>query len=64
MLSESAEFQYKCTDYYDPSDESGLRWDDPRLNIEWPLENPLLSEKDKLQPLLDEIEQNIKQGWN
>lgn len=64
VLSKSAEFQYKCTDYYDPSDESGLRWDDPRINIEWPLKNPLLSEKDKLQPLLDEIENNIKQGWN
>ncbi|HIF9315353.1 TPA: dTDP-4-dehydrorhamnose 3,5-epimerase [Photobacterium damselae] len=64
VLSESADFQYKCTDYYDPNDESGLRWDDPRINIEWPLSNPLLSDKDKIQPLLNEIENNLKQGWN
>ncbi|NVH52658.1 dTDP-4-dehydrorhamnose 3,5-epimerase [Photobacterium damselae subsp. damselae] len=64
VLSESADFQYKCTDYYDPNDESGIRWDDPRINIEWPITNPLLSDKDKIQPLLDEIENNIKQGWN
>lgn len=64
VLSESADFQYKCTDYYDPSDESGLLWNDPRINIEWPLEKPLLSDKDKIQPLLDEIEQKIKQGWD
>ncbi|WP_413525632.1 dTDP-4-dehydrorhamnose 3,5-epimerase [Photobacterium phosphoreum] len=63
VLSESADFQYKCTDYYDPSDESGLLWNDPVINIEWPLINPLLSEKDKLQPLLNEIEDKIKQGW-
>ncbi|HIF9244537.1 TPA: dTDP-4-dehydrorhamnose 3,5-epimerase [Photobacterium damselae] len=64
VLSVSADFQYKCTDYYDPNDESGLRWDDPRINIEWPLANPLLSDKDKTQPLLNEIEDSIKQGWN
>ncbi|PSU68065.1 dTDP-4-dehydrorhamnose 3,5-epimerase [Photobacterium phosphoreum] len=63
VLSESADFQYKCTDYYDPSDESGLLWNDPVINIEWPLINPLLSEKDKIQPLLNEIEDKIKQGW-
>lgn len=63
VLSESADFQYKCTDYYDPSDESGLRWNDPRINIQWPIKNPLLSVKDEIQPLLYEIENNIKQGW-
>jgi dTDP-4-dehydrorhamnose 3,5-epimerase len=63
VLSESADFQYKCTDYYDPSDESGLLWNDPAINIKWPVINPLLSEKDKIQPLLEEIENNIKQGW-
>ena len=63
VLSESADFQYKCTDYYDPNDESGLLWNDPIINIEWPLPNPFLSEKDKIQPLLSEIEDKIKQGW-
>ncbi|MYM60724.1 dTDP-4-dehydrorhamnose 3,5-epimerase [Vibrio sp. OCN044] len=63
VLSESADFQYKCTDYYDPNDESGLLWNDPVINIQWPLKAPVLSEKDKIQPLLSEIEAKIKQGW-
>ena len=46
VLSETADFLYKCTDYYDPTDESGIRWDDPDLAIEWPIKNPQLSEKD------------------
>ncbi|PSW57542.1 dTDP-4-dehydrorhamnose 3,5-epimerase [Photobacterium leiognathi] len=63
VLSESAEFQYKCTDYYDPNDESGLKWNDPRISIQWPIKKPILSEKDEIQPLLDEIENDIKLGW-
>lgn len=63
VLSELADFQYKCTDYYDPNDESGLLWSDPTINIQWPLKKPLLSEKDKIQPLLSEIETKIKKGW-
>lgn len=63
VLSESADFQYKCTDYYDPNDESGLLWNDPQIGIEWPIVNPLLSGKDTSQPLLSEIIQNIKAGW-
>lgn len=49
VMSESAEFVYKCTDYYAPQHERSLLWNDPSLNIEWPLVNqqePLLSEKD------------------
>ncbi|PWG61462.1 dTDP-4-dehydrorhamnose 3,5-epimerase [Sediminicurvatus halobius] len=49
VLSDAAEFQYKCTDYYAPEHERTLRWDDPDLGIEWPLtagNRPLLSEKD------------------
>ncbi len=46
VLSETADFEYKCTDYYDPSDEGSLLWNDPHLNIPWPLKNPKLSEKD------------------
>ncbi|WP_373949465.1 dTDP-4-dehydrorhamnose 3,5-epimerase [Vibrio pomeroyi] len=63
VLSESADFQYKCTDYYDPSDESGLLWNDPELKIEWPLLELQLSEKDRVQPLLSEIEDRIRLGW-
>lgn len=46
VLSETALFHYKCTEFYSPKDEVTLRWDDPQLNIPWPLKNPTLSEKD------------------
>ena len=51
VMSNDAEFVYKCTDYYNPKAEVSIRWDDPELAIEWPLVNgdmPLLSEKDKM----------------
>ncbi|MGB2375144.1 MAG: dTDP-4-dehydrorhamnose 3,5-epimerase [Porticoccaceae bacterium] len=52
VISDSADFEYKCTDYYDPSDEGSLLWSDPDLNIPWPIDNPILSEKDARAPLL------------
>ena len=55
VLSETADFQYKCTDYYDPSDEGGVIWNDPDLAIEWPIADPLLSSKDALLPTLAEL---------
>ena len=48
VLSEQADFEYKCTDFYDPDDEYCLRWDDPDIGIDWPLKDPILSEKDLL----------------
>ena len=50
VLSETADFQYKCTAQYDPEHEISIRWDDPNLAIDWPLvagEQPSLSEKDR-----------------
>ena len=47
VLSDTADFEYKCTDYYDPSDEGSILWSDPDLNIPWPIANPLLSTKDE-----------------
>ena len=47
VLSDTADFEYKCTDYYDPSDEGSILWSDPDLNIPWPIENPVLSTKDE-----------------
>ena len=46
VLSEFAEIQYKCTGIYNPHGESGLLWNDPEIGIEWPIHNPVLSEKD------------------
>jgi dTDP-4-dehydrorhamnose 3,5-epimerase len=49
VLSDAAEFQYKCTDFYAPDHERCIRWDDPRIAIDWPLPegaDPIVSEKD------------------
>ena len=46
VLSDTADFEYKCTDYYDPSDEGCVLWNDPDLDIPWPLADPILSSKD------------------
>ncbi len=59
VMSETAEFVYKCTRFYDPSDEGGLMWNDPEIGIEWPIpENAelLLSEKDQHHQPLKEFE--------
>ena len=54
-LTETVDFLYKCTDYYDPKSEITLRWNDPQLNIAWPIETPALSDNDRQGGLLDEI---------
>lgn len=46
VISEYADFHYKCTDFYDPKDEGGIIWNDPDISIDWPVTSPLLSEKD------------------
>ena len=49
VLSDVADFVYKCTDYYDPESERAIRWDDPAIGVEWPLEPgtmPILSARD------------------
>ncbi|HWT28072.1 MAG TPA: dTDP-4-dehydrorhamnose 3,5-epimerase, partial [Methylophilaceae bacterium] len=57
VLSESAEFLYKTTDFYAPEHERCLRWDDPALAIEWPLQGaPILSAKDAQGQTLDMAE--------
>ena len=47
VLSDTADFEYKCTDYYDPDDEGSILWSDPDLDIPWPVSNPILSTKDE-----------------
>ncbi|WP_321147823.1 dTDP-4-dehydrorhamnose 3,5-epimerase [Serratia marcescens] len=57
VLSDVADFEYKCTDYYNPAHEGCLLWNDPQVGIEWPVTQPLLSEKDKVGKLLGELVQ-------
>lgn len=53
VLSDEALFAYKCTEVYDPACEMTVRWNDPALAIDWPVDDPVLSEKDANAPLLD-----------
>lgn len=53
VLSETCLFHYKCTDVYDRETEGGLLWNDPTLNVDWQVDNPLVSEKDRQLPLFD-----------
>lgn len=55
VLSDTALVYYKCSDYYNPEGERGLRWNDPELDIDWRVSDPVVSEKDRQQPLLKEI---------
>lgn len=55
VTSQVAHFHYKCTDYYCPEDEGGIRWNDPDLAVAWPVAQPLLSDKDRHTPLWREF---------
>lgn len=52
VVSEVAQVEYKCTDFYDPADEGGVMWDDPVLGIQWPTSSPILSRRDQMHPPL------------
>jgi len=56
VLSEEAEVFYKCTEFYSPEKERTIRWDDPDLAIDWPIRNPILSDKDATAPFLRDAE--------
>lgn len=61
-LSDGATFSYKCTRYYEPEDEGGIRWDDPEIGIVWQLNactSPILSDKDCCLPWFKDIKQNF-----
>ncbi len=55
-LEENTEFMYKVDAFYAPEADSGIIWNDPELNIDWPIENPILSEKDQQLKQLKDIE--------
>jgi dTDP-4-dehydrorhamnose 3,5-epimerase len=48
-------FTYKCTSLYNKAAESGIAWNDPELNIQWPISNPIVSEKDQVLPTLEKL---------
>lgn len=57
VLSDTADFEYKCTEYYDSDDEGSLLWNDPELNIPWPEKKPKISKKDKMAKKLADFRQ-------
>lgn len=59
VLSDEADFFYKCTDYYHPEDEQGIIWNDSDLNINWPTTHPLLSAKDQLYRSLQQMPEEL-----
>jgi dTDP-4-dehydrorhamnose 3,5-epimerase len=58
VLSKTALFSYKCTDYYSPADEGGIIYNDPDIAIAWPVEKPLVSKKDAAYTCLKDIPKN------
>lgn len=56
VLSETVDFVYKVGSYYDPATEMGLAWDDPDIGVEWPVSEPLVSDRDRQNPTLRELE--------
>ncbi|MEG2054270.1 MAG: dTDP-4-dehydrorhamnose 3,5-epimerase [Oscillospiraceae bacterium] len=65
VLSDTAEFSYKCTDFYTPGDEGGILWSDPALEIDWPKVDTkiLLSDKDKLHSTFAEQKFDFFERW-
>jgi len=59
-LEEDTVFFYKCTNIYNKASEGAIRWDDPDLNIDWGVNNPVLSDKDKVSPLFKDFETPFK----
>ena len=59
VLSDVADVAYLCSSTYDPATESGIAWDDPDVGVEWPVEEPLLSERDKVAPRLAEVAETL-----
>jgi dTDP-4-dehydrorhamnose 3,5-epimerase len=59
VLSETAEVLYKCTEEYAPENDRGIQWNDPDIDIHWPITDPILSEKDKTLSLLKNADNNF-----
>ena len=55
VLSDTADFEYKCTEYYRSEDEIGIIWNDPEISIDWPIDSPIVSGRDSALPRLSEL---------
>ena len=55
VTSDIADVAYKCTSDYQPAQDAGVRWNDPEIGIDWPIQEPLLSDKDSIAPLLKDL---------
>jgi dTDP-4-dehydrorhamnose 3,5-epimerase len=55
VLSEQADVAYRLSSYYDPATEAAIAWDDPEVGVEWPISDPILSDRDRAAPRLAEI---------
>jgi dTDP-4-dehydrorhamnose 3,5-epimerase len=58
-LTDTVQFLYKCSDFYDPSDENGILWNDPDINIEWGVTGPLVSDKDAKNSKLADVPSDL-----
>ena len=54
-MTDTVDFVYKCSDFYTPGDEYGIRWNDPGIGIDWPMEDVILAAKDLSAPLLKNV---------
>jgi dTDP-4-dehydrorhamnose 3,5-epimerase len=54
-LTDDVHLAYKCTNEYDPQADAGIRWNDPNIGINWPVENPMVSEKDRNLPFIHQV---------
>jgi dTDP-4-dehydrorhamnose 3,5-epimerase len=59
VLSDIADVAYQVSSYYDPATEAGIAWNDPDVRVEWQVTDPLLSERDKSAPTLDEVADSL-----
>ncbi len=59
VLTDTADIEYKCSDYYDPAGEAGLAWDDPAVGIAWPVRTPILSKRDQNHPPLTQVRTDL-----
>ncbi len=59
VMSERAQIEYKCSDFYAPDDQLTVLWNDPELGIDWPIQEPILSDKDRTAPTFQQLRQQL-----